>query len=128
MYRKANKNQKDTRGCNDSGIILQADNYYVTAKQIADHELAHERLRQNPGLAQNIEQEIRQDYTEEEFDRVIDAYISKMRGIVNFEEGMSDREYDEALQRVKNEILCDAYAGINAFGAMPSNIRNRHSG
>ena len=30
---------------------------------------------------------------------------------------MSDREYDEALQRVKDEILCDAYAGINAFGA-----------
>lgn len=30
---------------------------------------------------------------------------------------MSDREYDEALQRVKDEIICDAYAGINAFGA-----------
>lgn len=102
---------------NDNGIIIQADNYYVTAKQIADHELAHERLRQNPGLAQNIEREIRQNYTEEEFDRVIDAYISKMRGIVDFEEGMSDREYDEALQRVKDEIICDAYAGINAFGA-----------
>lgn len=109
---------KKVRGVNnEKEIIAQADNYYVTVKQIVDHELAHERLRQNPGLAQDIEREIRQDYTEEEFDRVVDAYISKLRGIVDFHEGMSDREYDEALQRVKNEILCDAYAGINAFGA-----------
>ncbi len=40
-----------------------------------------------------------------------------MRGIVDFREGIRNREYDEALQQVKDEILCDAYAGINAFGA-----------
>lgn len=108
---------KKVRGANnEKEIIAQADNYYVTVKQIVDHELAHERLRQNPGLAQDIEREIRQDYTDEEFDRVVDAYIRKLRGIVDVHEGMSDREYDEALQRVKDEILCDAYAGINAFG------------
>lgn len=114
---KTKNGMKKVRGVyNNDGIILQADNLNLMAGQIGNHELMHHYIRENPGLAQQVEREIVEQYGQEELDRTINGYIHRMRGIVDFTEGMSDREYDEALQRVKDEILCDAYAGINAFG------------
>lgn len=115
---KTKSGMKKVRGVyNNDGIILQADNLNLMAGQIGNHELMHHYIRENPGLAQQVEREIVEQYGQEELDRTINGYIHRMRGIVDFAEGMSDREYDDALQRVKDEILSDAYAGINAFGA-----------
>lgn len=115
---KTKNGLKKVRGVyNNDGIILQADNLNLMAGQIGNHELMHHYIRENPGLAQQVEDEIVGQYGREEMSRTIDKYIERLRGVVDLQEGMTDREYNEALQRVKDEILCDAYAGINAFGA-----------
>lgn len=115
---KTNSGLKKVRGVyNNDGIILQADNLNLMAGQIGNHELMHHYIRENPGLAQQVEDEIVGQYGREEMSRTIDKYIERLRGVVDLQEGMTDREYNEALQRVKDEIICDAYAGINAFGA-----------
>ena len=115
---KTKSGMKKVRGVyNNDGIILQADNLNLMAEQIGNHELMHHYIRENPGLAQQVENEIVEQYGREEMSRTIDKYIERLRGVVDLQEGMTDREYNEALQRVKDEILCDAYAGINAFGA-----------
>ena len=115
---KTKSGMKKVRGVyNNDGIVLQADNLNLMAGQIGNHELMHHYIRENPGLAQQVENEIVEQYGREEMSRTIDKYIERLRGVVDLQEGMTDREYNEALQRVKDEILCDAYAGINAFGA-----------
>ncbi len=115
---KTKSGMKKVRGVyNNDGIILQADNLNLMAGQIGNHELMHHYIRENPGLAQQVENEIVEQYGREEMSRTIDKYIERLRGVVDLQEGMTDREYNEALERVKDEILCDAYAGINAFGA-----------
>lgn len=115
---KTKSGLKKVRGVyNNDGIILQADNLNLMAGQIGNHELMHHYIRENPGLAQQVEDEIVGQYGREEMSRTIDKYIERLRGVVDLQEGMTDREYNEALQRVKDEIICDAYAGINAFGA-----------
>lgn len=97
-------------------IIVQADHMSVSPEQIASHEIFHEYADQNPGLIQAVEQSIREKYGDEEFDGIVESYIRNLRGIIDIDENAADYEVEQALLDVKNEILADAYAGINAFG------------
>ena len=105
------------RGVWASGqIIAQADHMSVSPEQIASHEIFHEYADQNPGLIQAVERSIREKYGSEEFDGIVESYIRNLRGIIDIDENAADYEVEQALLDVKNEILADAYAGINAFG------------
>lgn len=105
------------RGVWASGqIIVQADHMSVSPEQIASHEIFHEYADQNPGLIQAVERSIREKYGSEEFDGIVESYIRNLRGIIDIDENAADYEVEQALLDVKNEILADAYAGINAFG------------
>ena len=97
-------------------IIVQADHMSVSPEQIASHEIFHEYADQNPGLIQAVERSIREKYGSEEFDSIVESYIRNLRGIIDIDENASDYEVEQALLDVKNEILADAYANINAFG------------
>ena len=97
-------------------IIVQADHMSVSPEQIASHEIFHEYAYQNPGLIQAVERSIREKYGDKEFDGIVEAYIRNLRGIIDIDENAADYEVEQALLDVKNEILADAYAGINAFG------------
>lgn len=99
-----------------SQIIVQADHMSVSPEQIANHEIFHEYADQNPGLIQAVEQSIREKYGSEEFDGIVESYIRNLRGIIDIDENAADYEVEQALLDVKNEILADAYADINAFG------------
>lgn len=99
-----------------SQIIVQADHMSVSPEQIASHEIFHEYADQNPGLIQAVEQSIREKYGSEEFDGIVESYIRNLRGIIDIDENAADYEVEQALLDVKNEILADAYADINAFG------------
>lgn len=98
-------------------IILQADNLRVTTDQIADHEIYHDKAFQTPGLNRDVELQIIERFGREEFERVLTAYVERMRGIVDLQENATPEEIDEALLAVKEEVFADAYAGINAFSA-----------
>lgn len=99
-----------------SQIIVQADHMSVSPEQIASHEIFHEYADQNPGLIQAVERSIREKYGSEEFDGIVESYIRNLRGIIDIDENAADYEVEQALLDVKNEILADAYADINAFG------------
>lgn len=97
-------------------IIVQADHMNVSPEQIASHEIFHEYADQNPGLIQAVERSIREKFGDKEFDGIVEAYIRNLRGIIDIDENAADYEVEQALLDVKNEILADAYADINAFG------------
>lgn len=111
------------RGVYEPGkrIIIQADNLRCSIDQIADHEIFHDKAFQTPGLIREIEDKIALRYGREEFNRVVDTYIERLRGIVDIAEDASLEEIEAAYQTVLEEIYADAYAGINAFGAHEQN-------
>ena len=98
-------------------IIVQADNLRATIDQLADHETYHWIADNTPGLNAQIEQHIRDTFSEEEFDQIVETYIRSLRGVNDVPTEGTDEEFDEALNAIKEEIYADAYAGINAFGA-----------
>ena len=98
-------------------IVIQADNLRCTIDQIADHEIFHDKAFRTPGLVREIEDRITERYGREEFNRVVDTYIQRLRGVVDLPEDASGEEIGAAYLAVLEEICADAYAGINAFGA-----------
>lgn len=100
------------------GIIVQADNLRVSPKQIADHEIFHSYADGDPGLIQAAEDAIVERYGQEEFDGVVTEYLMRLRGIIDVPESgtMDDLAFAQAVAEAKNEVLADAFAGINAFG------------
>lgn len=98
-------------------IIVQADNLRATIGQLAAHETYHWIADNTPGLNAQIEQHIRDTFSEEEFDQIVETYIRSRRGVNDVPAEGTDAEFDEALNAIKEEIYADAYAGINAFGA-----------
>jgi hypothetical protein len=97
-------------------IIVQADNLRATIDQLASHETYHWIADNTPGLNAQIEQHIRDTFSEEEFDQIVETYIRSRRGVNDVPTEGTDAEFDEALNAIKEEIYADAYAGINAFG------------
>lgn len=98
-------------------IIVQADNLRATIDQLASHETYHWIADNTPGLNAQIEQHIRDTFSEEEFGQIVETYIRSRRGVNDVPAEGTDAEFDEALNAIKEEIYADAYAGINAFGA-----------
>lgn len=101
------------------GIYVQADNAGYSAAQIAAHEVYHDLAANTPGLDADVKQRIIERYGEDEFRRVAQVYIERLRGVYDVPDGA---EYDPALMdtyfaSILQEIYADAYAGINAFGA-----------
>lgn len=104
-----------------TGFVMLAT---VTADQIADHELYHwkmdaigriggDRFR----VTRECVKRIKEEYDEETFDEVLDAYLDGYGEVYD----VDDMEY--FLNRVYEEIMADAYAGINAFGTEASKFR-----
>ena len=108
----------------DGDIIIQADNMRVSARQIGEHESYHSIAAEHPGTDAEIERRIREQFSEEEFDAVVETYIQRLHGIVDLRANASGAEFEAALARVKQEIFADAYAGINAFGAHADRYRD----
>lgn len=98
-------------------IIVQADNLRATIDQLASHETYHWIADNTPGMNAQIEQHIRDTFSEEGFDQIVETYIRSRRGVNDVPADGTDAEFDEALNAIKEEIYADAYAGINAFGA-----------
>jgi len=102
---------------NGSYLVIQCDSATATATQLGLHESWHDMTRHEPGMIRATEERIRAQYDTEQFARVVDIYINKLAGTVNFSENMTEDEYERALDALLDEIFADAYAGINAFGA-----------
>lgn len=76
------------------GIYVQADNAGYSAAQIAAHEVYHDLAANTPGLDADVKQRIIERYGEDEFRRVAQVYIERLRGVYDVPDGA---EYDPAL-------------------------------
>lgn len=101
----------------DGRIILQADHMRLTTDQIADHEIFHDKAFQTPGLVREIEARITERFGQEEFGKIVNTYIEKLRGVIDLPADADGAAIDAAYAAIMEEIFADAYAGINAFGA-----------
>lgn len=104
----------------EGGIVVQADNLRYTAEQIADHESYHGMKRAYSGginLNRELIRRIQKKFTRGEFDRVAEAYTLALRETVDVAGAKDGAEYEQRMDQLFEEILADAYAGMNAFGA-----------
>lgn len=94
-------------------MYVRADSAKYTAAEIYDHEKFHKIFRGKPGLITELYNWIRNNYTAESFDDIIDTYYDKYNDVY----GLDEMSADEALRIVLEEIFADAYAGTNKFAA-----------
>lgn len=74
----------------DSKIVVQADRTRLSAAQVAEHELYHSAAETSPGTNWYCEQKIKDKYGEKEFNKVVEKYIEKLRGIIDIPENVAD--------------------------------------
>lgn len=84
-------------------IYVRADHNNLSAEQIYLHEKFHGMLAKDSGLIQSATEAISENYSASELDSLVQYYIEAYDG--------ANLSYTEALE----EILCDAFAGINIF-------------
>lgn len=93
-----------SRGCVvDGTMYVRVDDNTFTARQIAGHEAAHERIRRGEINVAEVKQRLLERYSKEEIDAIIELYASAYG-----DSGLTAQE-------VLEEILCDAMGQMNAF-------------
>ncbi len=85
-------------------IIAKADSVAFEGEQLVDHEVFHHLVKETPALVQQLADEIRQSFSEAEFNAIVERYMQVYRGATGGD-----------LQKVQEEVLADAYAGMNRF-------------
>ncbi|MBE6920167.1 MAG: hypothetical protein E7468_01215 [Ruminococcaceae bacterium] len=105
-------------------VILQADYTKVSLDQILDHEIYHYKAAFARKKSHNLDNmnklSILEQFSKEELQAVLDAYIAALDGQYGLSEAVdqNDKEaYRQILALIREEMMADAYAGINAFGA-----------
>ena len=88
-------------------IVAKADSVSFDPERLIEHELFHDRANGRPELVREIADEIRKNFDEAEFNRIAELYLQTYRGAV-----------DGSTETVEEEILADAYAGMNRFRDM----------
>lgn len=89
----------------DTDIIVKADHPYLTPTKIALHEMFHELVAQYPQLRERAWESTRNKFTDQQIGEIADLYRTNLQDVYSTDEAIMD------------EVLADAYAGINMFGA-----------
>lgn len=96
-------------------VYIRADDPNWTVDQIANHERFHIEAARDPGLVKRVREKILSRFSEEQFNRVVETYIQKLRGIIDIPENGTQAERDAALMDILEEIFADAYGNKNSF-------------
>ena len=98
------------------GMIVQANHVRYSPEQLSDHEMMHDFIREDPGLRSAIRDAILENYVGDEYRAILEEYVRKHRGVYDLSE-LSEGEAQERLDDLaEEELMCDAYAGMNKFG------------
>ncbi len=85
--------------------VVSATDIQYDGGQLAQHELFHARANKDPALVQQALQKVRETFGEEAFEQVAREYVQSYSGAY------------ESMEDVYEEVLADAYAGMNRFRA-----------
>lgn len=114
------------RGATLEDCILVRMDHDILAEKIADHEAYHAMTDyyRRQDLDSLLVKRIRERFSREELDRVLEKYKFALRGIYSEDSNTEDvfeASGGEVIAKkdrpVMQELLADAHAGINAFGA-----------
>ena len=79
-----------------------------TATELCEHERFHTLMNENPGASAMIWEKVDAELWDSRYDRLVEQYVQTY---------LEAYEGDEA--RIREELMADAYAGLNRFGEMP---------
>lgn len=85
--------------------VVSATDIQYDGGQLAQHELFHVRANRDPALVQQALQKVRETFGEEAFEQVAREYVQSYSGAY------------QSMEDVYEEVLADAYAGMNRFRA-----------
>ena len=85
--------------------VVSATDIQYDGGQLAQHELFHVRANSDPALVQQALQKVRETFGEEAFEQVAREYVQSYSGAY------------QSMEDVYEEVLADAYAGMNRFRA-----------
>lgn len=85
--------------------VVSATDIQYDGGQLAQHELFHVRENKDPALVQQALQKVRETFGEEAFEQVAREYVQSYSGAY------------QSMEDVYEEVLADAYAGMNRFRA-----------
>ena len=100
----------------DGRILIQADSYQWTVEQLTDHELMHTYLGEEYGLRDEMIRELERT-DRERLNQLVLSYVLQYEGVIKASATEADEDLDNyARGYVIDEIICDAYAGMNRRG------------
>ena len=82
-------------------IAVKVNSVVGSPTQLLNHETFHYMAAQDSALVERVAEEIRKNFSQEEFRTILDGYIRIYRGVYT----------DEAT--IMEEVVADAYAGLN---------------
>ena len=85
--------------------VVSATDIQYDGGKLAQHELFHVRANKDPALVQQALQKVRETFGEEAFEQVAREYVQSYSGAY------------QSMEDVYEEVLADAYAGMNRFRA-----------
>lgn len=85
--------------------VVSATDIQYDGGKLAQHELFHVRENKDPALVQQALQKVRETFGEEAFEQVAREYVQSYSGAY------------QSMEDVYEEVLADAYAGMNRFRA-----------
>ena len=85
--------------------VVSATDIQYDGGQLVQHELFHVRGNKDPALVQQALQKVRETFGEEAFEQVAREYVQSYSGAY------------QSMEDVYEEVLADAYAGMNRFRA-----------
>ena len=89
-------------------VIVRANSMRHTATELCEHERFHTLMNENPGASAMIWEKVDAELRDSRYDRLVEQYVQTY---------LEAYEGDEA--RIREELMADAYAGLNRFGEMP---------
>lgn len=89
-----------------TSVWIKASDVQYGLQETAEHEAMHLRLAEDPGMKGRLITAIRKQVTATELNQMAQRYKEAYEGC-----------YGEDMDAYLEEILCDAYAGINRVGA-----------
>lgn len=84
-------------------IYITADHWTLSVAQIADHEFFHSVLNNNEGLREKL------------WNKLIDKFDATEMLALQMAYANDYRWTDKSIEYIQDEILCDAFAGIDIF-------------
>lgn len=85
--------------------VVSATDIQYDGGKLAQHELFHVRANKDPALVQQALQKVRETFGAEAFEQVAREYVQSYSGAY------------QSMEDVYEEVLADAYAGMNRFRA-----------